>query len=106
MVQETSSRFAAAALLAAAARFLIVRPKGGRVATMALVFAGIAAIGETRSQLYAIFVVLFLLTSVWALGTNENPRRTNKSPRRIAASRPVSARSYGSASPARRANQG
>ena len=85
LLNEGWTRFAAAALLAAAARFLIVRPKGGRVATMALEFAGIVAIGETRSQLYAVFVVLFLSTSIWALGTSENSRRTNGSPRRMAA---------------------
>jgi transglutaminase-like putative cysteine protease len=85
LLNEGWTRFAAAALLAAAARFLIVRPKGGRVATMALLFAAIVAIGETRSQLYAVYVVLFLSTSVWALGESGRSRRTIESPRRMAA---------------------
>jgi len=85
LLNEGWTRFAASALLAAAARFLIVGPKGGRVVTMALAFAGLVAAGQTRGELYVPFVVLFLLTSVWAMGKSEQDAvPSKKSARRIA----------------------
>jgi protein-glutamine gamma-glutamyltransferase len=62
---EGWTRFAAAALLAAAARFLLVRIDG-RMATVALVFVGLLAAGETQVNGYGWFAALFLLTSLWA----------------------------------------
>jgi protein-glutamine gamma-glutamyltransferase len=58
------TRFAAAAILAAAARFLLVGVEG-RLVTAALVFVGLLGIGETQVSGYGGFVVLFVLTSVW-----------------------------------------
>jgi protein-glutamine gamma-glutamyltransferase len=82
---EGWTRFAASALLAAAARFLIVGPKGARVVTMALAFMGLVATGQTRGDLYVLFVVPFLLTSVWAMGTSEHDAAPTKmSTRRVA----------------------
>ncbi len=62
---EGWTRFAAAAILAAAARFLLVGIDG-RAVTTALVFIGLLAAGETQVSGYGWFVALFLLTSVWA----------------------------------------
>jgi hypothetical protein len=62
---EGWTRFAAAALLAAAARFLLVGIDG-RAMTTALVFTGLLAAGETQVSGYGGFVALFLLASVWA----------------------------------------
>jgi transglutaminase-like putative cysteine protease len=69
---EGWTRFAAAVILAAAARFPVVRPDGGRMTTTALVFAGVLAAGETRVGGYAIFVVLFLLTSLLGPVTSDD----------------------------------
>jgi transglutaminase-like putative cysteine protease len=62
---EGWSRLAAAALLAAAARFLLVGMQG-RTVTTALVFVSLLAVGETHFKGYAAFVGLFLVTGVWA----------------------------------------
>ncbi len=62
---EGWTRLAAAAILAAAARFLLVGIDG-RAVTTALVFIGLLAAGETQVSAYGWFVALFLLTSVWA----------------------------------------
>jgi protein-glutamine gamma-glutamyltransferase len=59
------TRLAAAALLAAAARFLLVGMQG-RMVTTALVFIALLAVGETHSNAYVGFVALFVVTSVWA----------------------------------------
>jgi protein-glutamine gamma-glutamyltransferase len=59
------TRLAAAALLAAAARFLLVGMQG-RTVTTALVFIALLAVGETHSGAYVGFVALFVATSVWA----------------------------------------
>lgn len=69
---EGWTRLAAAAVLAAAARFLVIRPRGGPMGTTALLFAGLVAIGETRSGGYGIFVVLFLLTSLAAMAAGDD----------------------------------
>jgi hypothetical protein len=66
---EGWARFAAAAVMGAAARSLIVQPRGGPMATNTLLFAGLVAIGETHVASYAVLVVLFLLTSLSALDT-------------------------------------
>jgi transglutaminase-like putative cysteine protease len=62
---EGWTRFAAAAILAAAARFLLVGIDG-RAVTTSLVFIGLLAAGETQVRGYGGFVALFLLASVWA----------------------------------------
>ncbi len=59
------TRLAAAAILAAAARFLLVG-SGGRTVTTALVFVAMLAVGETHLAGYGVFVALFVLTSMWA----------------------------------------
>ncbi len=82
---EGWTRFAAAVLLAAAARFPVLRPEGGRMATTALVFAGLVAIGETHVTGYAAFVVLFLLTSLLTLASGDEPSSlTETTGRRLA----------------------
>jgi transglutaminase-like putative cysteine protease len=60
------ARFAAASILAGAARFVIVRPSGGRMATMVLVFAALVAAGQTHDSAFPLLVALFLMTGVWA----------------------------------------
>jgi len=65
-LSEGWTRLAAAALLAAAARLLIVDPRGGYLTSFALMFFGLVASGETRDASYALFVVSFLLASSWA----------------------------------------
>jgi transglutaminase-like putative cysteine protease len=62
---EGWTRVAAAAILAAAARFLLVAIQG-RLVTAALVFVGLLAAGQTHVGGYAGFVALFLAASVWA----------------------------------------
>ncbi len=62
---EGWTRIAAAALLAAAARFLLVAIQG-RLVTAALVFVGLLATGQTQVKGYATFVALFVVTSLWA----------------------------------------
>jgi len=82
---EAWTRFAAAMLLAAAARFLMIDPRGGRVATTALAFVSLTASGRTSSALYAVFVVLFLATSLGALSRNDDASPAAKlRPRRVA----------------------
>jgi Transglutaminase-like superfamily/TgpA N-terminal domain len=84
-LSEAWTRFAATAFLAAAARFVIRDPKGGRVTTTALAFAGLVATGQTRGESYVVFVVLFLLTSLWALGARDHDAsHARRSPRRVA----------------------
>ncbi|MDP9002543.1 MAG: DUF3488 and transglutaminase-like domain-containing protein [Myxococcota bacterium] len=70
-LSEGWTRIAAAAILAAAARFVVIRPRGGSMGTTALLFASLVAIGETSSAGYATFVVLFLLTSLAAMGASD-----------------------------------
>jgi transglutaminase-like putative cysteine protease len=67
---EGWTRFAASAILAAAARFLLVGVEGRRVTT-ALVFVGLLAVGETQVRGYSGFVALFVLTSAWAPVTRD-----------------------------------
>jgi transglutaminase-like putative cysteine protease len=64
-LDEGWTRFAAAAILAAASRFLLVG-SGGRTVTTALVFIAMLAVGETHLAGYGVFVALFVLTSMWA----------------------------------------
>jgi transglutaminase-like putative cysteine protease len=72
-LNEGWTRFAAAVLLAAAARFPVLRPEGGRMITTALVFGGLLAVGETHVAGYAAFVVLFLMTSVLVPTASDEP---------------------------------
>jgi protein-glutamine gamma-glutamyltransferase len=82
---EGWTRFAAAAILAAAARFLLVGVEG-RMVTAALVFVGLLAAGETQAGGYSGFVALFLLTSVWApVARDEHALVARGSARRVAA---------------------
>jgi len=82
---EGWTRIAAALLLASAARFLIIDPQGGRLATTALAFASLMASGKTSGAFYAESVVLFLATSLWALSKSDDPAPTAKlRPRRLA----------------------
>jgi transglutaminase-like putative cysteine protease len=62
------AKLCAAALLAALARALLVTPRGGYAATLALAFAALSFAGKTPSATYAAFVVLFLAGGVWGLG--------------------------------------
>jgi len=64
-LDEAWMRVAAAAILAAAARFLLVGT-GGRTVTTALVFIAMLAVGETHVAGYGVFVALFVLMSMWA----------------------------------------
>jgi transglutaminase-like putative cysteine protease len=59
------ARFAAASILAGAARFVIVQPSGGRMATMVLLFAALAAAGQTHAAGFPVVVALFVIASVW-----------------------------------------
>jgi transglutaminase-like putative cysteine protease len=83
---EGWTRFAAAMMLASAARSLIVRPRGGRTVTTALLFAGVLAIGETHVSGYVGFVAAFLLTSLCAPATgDESSLLTETTARRLVA---------------------
>ncbi len=64
---EGWTKLGTALLLAAAARALILTPRGGYVPTLGLAFGSLVAAGKTQSQAYVIFVVLLLLTGTWAL---------------------------------------
>ena len=81
---DVSGRFAAAVLLAAAARFLMIEPRGGRLVTTSLVFVSLIASGQTASAPYAVFVVLFLATSLGALNTSDDLSASQLSVRRLA----------------------
>ncbi|HMJ09793.1 MAG TPA: transglutaminase domain-containing protein [Polyangiaceae bacterium] len=69
---EVWTRIASAAVLGAAARFLIVG--AGRLGTLVLLFVALLAIGQTRAQYYPLAVSLFLLTSVWTISTSRTQR--------------------------------
>jgi transglutaminase-like putative cysteine protease len=81
---EVWARFAAAVLLAAAARLLMIEPRGGRLATTSLVFVSLVASGESASASYAVFVVLFLATSLVALNASDALSASKLSARRVA----------------------
>ncbi|HEX4446453.1 MAG TPA: transglutaminaseTgpA domain-containing protein [Polyangiaceae bacterium] len=79
------ARFAAASVLAGAARFVIVRPSGGRMATMVLVFAALVAAGQTHDGAFPLLVALFLMTGVWAPAAHiEHDLLAGTSMRRVA----------------------
>lgn len=59
------ARIAAASILAGAARYVIVRPSGGRMATMVLVFAALVAAGQTHAAGFPVVVALFVIAGVW-----------------------------------------
>jgi transglutaminase-like putative cysteine protease len=61
------ARLAAAALLAAATRFLILGARGGYMPSLALAFLSVVASGKTHGHGYAVFAVCFLLASLWAI---------------------------------------
>jgi hypothetical protein len=64
-LDEGWTRFACAAILAAAARFLLVGVAGRNVTT-ALVFVALLAVGEGHFAGYWIIVALFVVVSLWA----------------------------------------
>jgi len=64
-LDEGWTRFAAACILAASARFLLMG-SGARSVTTGLVFTALLAIGETHVAGYGIFVALFVVISMWA----------------------------------------
>jgi len=81
---DVSGRFAAAVLLAAAARFLMIESRGGPLATTSLVFVSVLASGQTSSAPYPVFVVLFLATSLGALNASDEKAASQLSMRRLA----------------------
>jgi transglutaminase-like putative cysteine protease len=82
-LSEGWTRLAAAALMAAAARLLIVDPRGGYLTTFALMFFGLVASGETRDPRYAIFATGFLLASSWAFTWKPEHVLRSKRTRRV-----------------------
>jgi transglutaminase-like putative cysteine protease len=77
------AKLAAAALIAAAARAVILTPKGGYLPSLALVFAALVASGKTQNTLYGTCVVLFLGSGLWALSDRPRPERGVSSARRV-----------------------
>jgi protein-glutamine gamma-glutamyltransferase len=77
------ARFAAAALLAGAARFLLLAPRGEHRPTLALLFVSLLAAGKTDNVGYPALVVSFLLASAWAFRGGE-ARRTAPNASRVA----------------------
>ncbi len=75
---EGWTRFAAATLLAATARFLIISPRGGMLPDIALVFWGLLATGKTRDPAYAVFALCFLLSSLWIFSSRGAPSTTRR----------------------------
>jgi transglutaminase-like putative cysteine protease len=65
------ARLCAAALAAAAARALLIAPRGGPLPAVALAFLGLAFAGKVASPAYPLCVVLFLLSLPWALHAGE-----------------------------------
>jgi transglutaminase-like putative cysteine protease len=62
------AKLSAAALAAGAARSLLVAPRGGQSATLALAFAGLTFAGKTHSAAYTPLVVVFLASGLWSIG--------------------------------------
>jgi len=81
-LSEGWTRLAAGAFLAAAARLLIVDPRGGYLTSFALMFFGLVASGETRDPYYALFATSFLLASSWAFTWKPEPVRHEHRTRR------------------------
>jgi protein-glutamine gamma-glutamyltransferase len=73
------AKLAAAMLIAAAVRALLVAPRGGAAASFALAFAGLTFAGKTQATVYPALVVSFLASGLWVLGGGSlrvGPRRT------------------------------
>jgi transglutaminase-like putative cysteine protease len=62
------AKLCAAALLAALARFVLTAPRGAYAVTLALAFAALSFAGKTPNPAYALYVLGFLASGVWALG--------------------------------------
>ncbi|HTV23575.1 MAG TPA: transglutaminaseTgpA domain-containing protein, partial [Polyangiaceae bacterium] len=77
------AKLCTATLLAALARTLLVAPRGGYAATLALAFASLTFAGKTPNPLFAGYVVSFLLAGVWALGASRRGVALTPSPRRF-----------------------
>jgi transglutaminase-like putative cysteine protease len=77
------AKLGAAALIAAAARAVILAPKGGYLPSLALVFAALVASGKTQNTLYGAFVVAFLASGLWALADRSRPDPGVLSARRV-----------------------
>ncbi len=84
ILSEGWARIAAAMLLAAAARFLMIEPRWGRLATTSLVFVSLVASGQSSSTAYAGFALLFLATSLGALNASDDHSASKLSARRLA----------------------
>jgi protein-glutamine gamma-glutamyltransferase len=84
-LREGWTRVAAALLVAAAARFLIIRPRGGFMPVTVLAFLSLLAAGAMRTPAnYAPLVVAFLATSLWAHGMSERSPHTETPWQRVA----------------------
>jgi transglutaminase-like putative cysteine protease len=84
-LDEGWTRFAAACILAASARFLLMG-SGARSVTTGLVFIALLAVGETHVAGYGIFVTLFVVLSMWApIVQDEHVLLTGTQGRRLAA---------------------
>jgi transglutaminase-like putative cysteine protease len=77
---EGWTRLAAAALLAAVARFVLDKPAGGRAATIAIAFVGLLSVGEVRRRggTYPLFAGAFLVASLWALRAGDPDREPGR----------------------------
>src|SRR5258706_581380 len=70
LLNEGWTRLAASALLAASARFIIVQPRGGRIAAMGLGFANLLATGQHAGEPFLAFLGPFLPGPFAALRTD------------------------------------
>jgi protein-glutamine gamma-glutamyltransferase len=77
------AKLCAGALLAALARTLLVAPRGGYAATLALAFAGLTFAGKAPNPAYPAYVVAFLLSGVWGLGVSRRGASLTPAPRRF-----------------------
>ena len=77
------AKLCAAALLAGLARSLLVAPRGGYAATLALAFAALTFAGKAPNPAFAVYVVSFLLSGVWALGASRKGAALAPGPHRF-----------------------
>jgi transglutaminase-like putative cysteine protease len=78
------AKLCVAALFGALARCLLLAPRGGYSVTLALGFAALSFAGKTQNAAYTVYVVLFLMTGVWALGEAKRTARLPPAARRFA----------------------
>lgn len=77
------AKLCAAALMAGLARSLLLAPRGGYAATLALAFVALVFAGKTLDPLYPVVVVAFLLSGVAALGASPPGAPLAPAPRRL-----------------------